>query len=252
MVLLDDELIGTADEATPHVTATAPRRRRGPRRLHAAAAGHRQGPPLDVDRPLRLDRRRLAHRCLARLPPRLRELAQPGPLRHDGWATSARRRPSTPPSRRPEATPSCRFLTMPRNGRGVYQVFVEVPVEGAPEPAEGEEPLHEHVTYFVDPGSGDDQRPRRRHRGGVVVAVPRAHVPVAGLGPVRRLRSRDRVVPRRRRRHRAGRDQGRRLRRAPRRHGHGRLARRCCSSSCCSPASTCGTGRACGAGRRRW
>ena len=43
---------------------------------------------------------------------------------------------------------------MPRNGRGVYQVFLEVPVEGAPAPAEGEEPLHEHVTFFVDPGSG--------------------------------------------------------------------------------------------------
>ncbi|MET0461241.1 MAG: PepSY-associated TM helix domain-containing protein, partial [Ilumatobacteraceae bacterium] len=46
------------------------------------------------------------------------------------------------------------FLTLPRNGRGVYQVFVEVPVDGAPEPAEGEEPLHDHFTYFVDPGSG--------------------------------------------------------------------------------------------------
>jgi uncharacterized iron-regulated membrane protein len=45
------------------------------------------------------------------------------------------------------------FLTMPRNGRGVYQVFVEVPVPGA-EPAEGEEGLHEHFAYYVDPGSG--------------------------------------------------------------------------------------------------
>ena len=47
------------------------------------------------------------------------------------------------------------FLTLPVNGRGVYQVFVEIPVAGAPEPAEGEEPLHEHFTYFVDPGSGE-------------------------------------------------------------------------------------------------
>jgi uncharacterized iron-regulated membrane protein len=46
------------------------------------------------------------------------------------------------------------FLTLPNNGRGVYQVFVEVPVAGAPAPAEGEEPAHEHLTYFVDPGSG--------------------------------------------------------------------------------------------------
>ena len=46
------------------------------------------------------------------------------------------------------------FLTLPRNGRGMYQVLLEVPVAGAPEPAEGEEPLHEHITYFVDPGSG--------------------------------------------------------------------------------------------------
>ena len=118
------------------------------------------------------------------------------------------------------------FLTLPRNGRGVYQVFLEVPVEGAPAPAEGEEPLHEHVTFFVDPGSAHGQRPRRRHRRGVVVAVPRPHVPVAGLGPVRGVRPGDRLVPRRRRRHRAGRHQGCRLRRAPRRHGHGRLAGR--------------------------
>jgi hypothetical protein len=47
------------------------------------------------------------------------------------------------------------FLTMPRNGRGVYQVFVEVPSEGAAPPAEGEEAPHEHSTYFVDPGSGE-------------------------------------------------------------------------------------------------
>ena len=47
------------------------------------------------------------------------------------------------------------FLTMSRTGRGVYQVFVEVPIEGAPEPATDEEPPHEHFTYFVDPGTGD-------------------------------------------------------------------------------------------------
>jgi uncharacterized iron-regulated membrane protein len=46
------------------------------------------------------------------------------------------------------------FLTLPGNGRGVYQVFVEVPVAGAPAPAAGEEAAHEHLTYFVDPGSG--------------------------------------------------------------------------------------------------
>ena len=46
------------------------------------------------------------------------------------------------------------FITLPRNGNGVYQVFLEVPVPGAPAPAEGEEALHEHFTYFVDPGSG--------------------------------------------------------------------------------------------------
>ena len=68
------------------------------------------------------------------------------------------------------------FLTLPRNGRGVYQVFVEVPVEGAPEPAEGEEALHEHFTYFVDPGSGEVTDPRE-----VVVAAERT---AGRLGPL--------------------------------------------------------------------
>jgi hypothetical protein len=50
------------------------------------------------------------------------------------------------------------YLTLPNNGRGVYQVFVEVPIAGAPAPAEGEEAPHEHFVYFVDPGGAITDR----------------------------------------------------------------------------------------------
>ena len=40
-------------------------------------------------------------------------------------------------------------LTRPRNGRGVYQVYAEQPIDGAPEDAEPR-----YLTVFVDPGSG--------------------------------------------------------------------------------------------------
>ena len=138
-------------------------------------------------------------------------------------------------------------LTLPRNGRGVYQVFGEVlPPEGSPETVEPT-----YLTAFVDPGSGTVNSIEDEEAGASLVAVPRAHVPLAGLGLVRGVRSRVRLVPSERRRRRAGRRQGCRLRRPARRHGHRRVDRRRCSSSCCSPASTSGTGRACAVGRRR-
>ena len=254
MVLVDDELTATTSEATPKPAAPAPRRRRvravfmRPRR--AIVKVHRWTSialfAWVVIVSLTGAWLVFHHAFESWLDPATattRRAGDIGPQAATDAAIEAL----------PEATPSLYVLTMPRNGRGVYQVLRRgAAVEGAPEPAEGEEPLHEHVTYFVDPGSGDGQRSRRRRRRpGVVVAVPRAHVPVAGLGLVRR-----RSTPRP-----AG--------AAPTPTASSRAASRassatcsptawtwsagcrCCSSSCCSPASTSGTGRACAGGRRR-
>ena len=104
------------------------------------------------------------------------------------------------------------FLTLPGNGRGVYEVFVEIPVEEAPPGrGRGAAPRALHVLRRSRQRRG--HRPGLRHRGCELVAVPRPHVPVAGLWPVRRVRSGNRLVPARRRRHRARRAEGRRLRR---------------------------------------
>ena len=50
-------------------------------------------------------------------------------------------------------------VTLPNNGRGVYQVSAERPIAGAPQPSEAElaagvEAPHEHLTLYVDPGRG--------------------------------------------------------------------------------------------------
>jgi len=45
------------------------------------------------------------------------------------------------------------YIVLPRNGRGVYEIFVETPIPGAVAPAEGEEAPHEHATFWIDPGS---------------------------------------------------------------------------------------------------
>jgi uncharacterized iron-regulated membrane protein len=47
------------------------------------------------------------------------------------------------------------YLSLPGNGGGVYMVYVEVPIDGAPPPPEGEEAAHDGYTYFVDPGTGE-------------------------------------------------------------------------------------------------
>ena len=47
------------------------------------------------------------------------------------------------------------YLSLPGNGGGVYMVYVEVPMEDPPPVPEGEEPLHDGYTYFIDPGTGE-------------------------------------------------------------------------------------------------
>ena len=133
MTVTDDELDASpADAPAPSPPLPSCRRPLIRRPVHAAPPARRQGPPLDVDRPARL----AGHR-----------LASPGP----GWcsttpsragstpagstprrATSARRRPSTRPLAAAGDDAEMTFLTLPGNGRGVYQVFVEIPVDGRP------------------------------------------------------------------------------------------------------------------------
>ncbi len=85
-------------------------------------------------------------------------------------------------------------LTMPRNGRGVYQVYGEVPPpEGSPET---EEPTLPHGLRRS--GLGDGELDQGRGGRASLVAVPRAHVPLAGLGRRGDVRSRVRLVPRER------------------------------------------------------
>ncbi len=98
-------------------------------------------------------------------------------------------------------------LTTPRNGRGVYQVYAELyPPTIDDEVTTTSEHRPARVPHGVRrPGNGRGERRPRRGGRLLVVALPGAHVPLAGLRPVRRVRSRRRMVSQGRRWWRAGR-----------------------------------------------